>query len=261
VKEPVSDILELRRRAADGLGRMAWISVGAHLLLIVLLAAIPRAWQGGRAQEEPRVVMSISLGGPPGPIAGGMTPMGGRPIQQAVALPEAPRPEPVRPPAARTPAMTVPEPAARPAPPRTPVPSAPEESRGRTPTRGAEARPGSAIAETGGQGVGIGLTTGGGGTGGQIDIGDFCCPEYISTMLQLIRQNWNSKQQVPGETVMRFTIERDGQLTSIDVSRSSGYFALDQAARRALTVTRLPPLPAAYPEPALTVNLSFQYQR
>jgi TonB family protein len=260
MKEAVTEILVQRRRETAGLGRMVWISAAAHVLVIVLLAAMPRAWQGGRAQEEPRVSMVISIGGAPGPIAGGMTPMGGRPIQQAVPLPELPRPEPVRPPAAPAPAMTVPEPAPRSAPPRPPR-SAPDEARGRTPTRGPEERRGSAIADTGGQGVGIGLTTGGGGTGAQIDVGDFCCPEYIVTMQQLIRQTWDSKQQVPGETIMRFTIQRDGQLTDIEVSRSSGYFALDQAARRALSVTRLPPLPPAFTEPALTVNLHFRYER
>jgi TonB family protein len=157
--------------------------------------------------------------------------------------------------------MTVPTPRARPRPPRERVQSAPEEARGTTPTRGPRERLGSTIAETGGAGVGLGLSTGGGGTGGEINLGDFCCPEYLSTMLQLIQRNWNEKQQVGGVTTMRFTIRRDGTIGDIAVARSSGYTALDLAAHRALGLTRLPPLPAAYTNPQLTINLNFQYQR
>ena len=61
---------------------------------------------------------------------------------------------------------------------------------------------------------------------------------------------------------MKFTIQRDGRLTNVELERSSGYFALDQTAQRSLLVTRqLPPLPGAFPEPTLTVHLTFQYER
>ena len=46
---------------------------------------------------------------------------------------------------------------------------------------GAEARPGSAVAETGARGQGFGLSTGG-GAGIRVDArrrGDFCCPDYL----------------------------------------------------------------------------------
>jgi hypothetical protein len=46
------------------------------------------------------------------------------------------------------------------------------------------------------------------------------------------------------------------------VARPSGYAALDFMAQRALLNTRqLPPLPAAFTEPSLTVHLVFEYQR
>jgi TonB family protein len=81
-------------------------------------------------------------------------------------------------------------------------------------------------------------------------------------MTQLIQRNWNSRQQVAGRTVMKFTIERDGRISSMEVERSSGYFALDQMSQRALLLTRqFPPLPAQYTESQLTVHLVFEYQR
>jgi TonB family protein len=141
------------------------------------------------------------------------------------------------------------------------VDAAPQEARGATPTRGPREQLGSAVAHTGGQGLGIGLSTGGGGTGGEINVGDFCCPDYLQTMLQLVQRNWNEKQQVAGITTMRFTIRRDGSIVDVEVARTSGYIALDLAAQRALVLTRLPPLPAAYTNPQLTININFEYHR
>ena len=39
------------------------------------------------------------------------------------------------------------------------------------------------------------------------------------------------------------------------------FVALDYAAQRALLLTRLPELPAQFPNPSLTVHVTFQYQR
>jgi TonB family protein len=228
------------------------------VVLAVAVALLPGF--RGDVPDEPATVMTISLGGAPGPRAGGMTPMGGRPVQQAV--PETPRarPEPVRPPAAKAPEMTIPDRTAKRAP-RERLNSTTEEARGSNPTRGPREQLGSAVAETGGQGLGLGLSTGGGGTGGEINVGNFCCPEYLSTMLQLIQRNWNKQQQVTGTATMRFTIRRDGSMLDVQIARSSGYAALDLASQRALMLTRLPPLPAAYTNPQLTIHLTFEYQR
>jgi TonB family protein len=161
--------------------------------------------------------------------------------------------------------MTVPVPAAKPirtAP--TPVKEAPEEARGRTPTKGAEPTPGTAVAETGVRGMGFGLSTGGGkGTGSRLDItGDFCCPDYLELMVERIRSNWNQRVDAVGETVVMFTIQRDGRLTNAMVERSSGYAVLDLNAMRAIVNTRqLPALPDAFPNPTLPVHLNFQYIR
>jgi TonB family protein len=214
------------------------------------------------------MVMTISLGdGAPGPVNGGMTPTGGRPVQ-AEQPPEAPkRPEPIRPPAARTPEMTVPVPQAKPQPkaaaPPAVIKQAPDDARGRTPTRGAETTAGSAVAETGARGQGFGLSTGGGGgSGSRLDVADFCCPEYLIVMIERIRSNWAAHAEAVGETMVKFTIMRDGQIQGVEVEKSSGFAALDINAQRALLVTRqLPPLPAGFPNPTLTVHLNFEYTR
>ena len=74
---------------------------------------------------------------------------------------------------------------------------APTDATGRTPTTGPEPQEGPARAETGARGQGFGLTTGGGGgTGVQLDVGNFCCPEYLEQMMALIQRNWQSKQGV-----------------------------------------------------------------
>ena len=190
--------------------------------------------------------------------------MTSRSIQQE-SPPDAKR-EAIRPPAAKTPEMTIPKTATKPsktAPSQT-VTQAPDEARGRTPSKGAKTNAGNAVAETSvPRGQGFGLSSGGGeGAGSTLDVADFCCPEYIQTMLQRIRSIWNQDQKADGECVIKFTIQRDGRITDHEVERSSGDPILDTAARRAIASTRqLPPLPNQFPNPTLTVHLNFRYQR
>ncbi len=269
VVEPVTRVLLERARDSGGMRKMLTVSLAAHVVGggVLILTSARLAPQ--LRQNDLRDVMTISLGGAPGPRSGGMTPMGGRPVPATPPPPkEAPpprRPEPVRPPAAKPPEMTMPSPRERvKPPPRSPAVAAPD-AKSRTPSP-APARPeppqaGSAVAETGARGVGFGLTTGGGGAGGYLDVGNFCCPEYLTTMIQLIQRNWNSKQQVGAMNMVKFTIQRDGTLSGVELEQSSGYAALDLASQRALILTRqLPPLPGAFPNEHLTVHLRFQYQ-
>jgi TonB family protein len=207
--------------------------------------------------------MTITLGGGgDGPQNGGLTAMGGRPVQ-AETPPNAPR-EAIRPPAAAAPEMTVPRPDAKPAKPSSPaVKQAPDEARGRTPTKGAEKSAGSAVAVTGARGQGFGLSTGGGpGNGSRLDVADFCCPDYLVTMVTRIKANWSVRQNIAGIAVVKFTIRRDGTLDDISLEESSSYPIADLAAQRAVILTKqLPGLPEAFPNPTLTVHLNFEYQR
>jgi TonB family protein len=254
--DAVSEVLIARAPKPDGLNGMLGASAIAHLVLVVLVGFAPTWWFA--TPREPEVVMQISLGGPEGPRTS-LNTLSSRPVQQ---LAETSKPvEAVRPPAAQTPAMI--EPTKAP-PKKTPTnPMDAKDPRSRTPTKGAELQKGSAVAETGVRGQGFGGLSGGGGTGlgAKLDVANFCCPEYLATMVELITRNWNSKQQVSGETAMRFVIQKDGRIVDATVERSSGNQSLDFFAQRALALTKLPPLPDGYPERALTVHIVFPYER
>ena len=72
---------------------------------------------------------------------------------------------------------------------------------------------------------------------------------------------WNQNQGAAGQTLVKFTIQRDGSIQNVAVERGSGTTPLDIAAMRAVLQTKsLPPLPDAFPNPTLTVHLNFQYQ-
>lgn len=251
----VTDVIVARSRQSEALRPMAIWSVAAHIALIAAILLMPNR----PSQETPRAVMTISLGGAPGPRAGGMTQAGGRPVQAP------PPPQPVKraetAPAPTRPTMTIPDPRARTRPQPKPQ-QAPEQATSRTPTTGEQPREGSTRADTGAKGQGFGLSTGGGGgTGVQLDVANFCCPEYIEQMVTLLQRNWDRNQGVTGATVMKFTIQRDGTIVMAQVERSSGFYALDNAAQRAVLLTKLPPLPAAYTNPTLGLHVTFTNQR
>jgi len=257
-----TDILRDRMREPPGFQRMVTLSVAAHALLAAAVILMPGGVLAKR--DSMREVMTISLsGGGEGPLNGGFTAIGGRPVQAVTPPDEPPKREAVRPPAAKLPDMTLPTKA----PPKTvakapDVKQAPDEARGRTPTKGAQITQGSAIAETGARGQEFGLSTGGGpGAGSTLDVADFCCPEYVATMVERIRSVWVWRQGQAGKTLVKFTIQRDGRTTGYEVERSSGSPVLDLAALRAVAQTRtLPPLPEQFTNPTLTVHLNFEYQ-
>jgi periplasmic protein TonB len=262
----VTDVLRERMQEPTGLRLTALVSLLVHSMLAAALVYGPIRWLSQPATED-KPVMTITLGGAgTGPKSGGLTAISARPVQTTEPPPL--KAEPIRAPAAKIPEMTTPKIVAKaaspPKPVDPPVDSAPPDARGKTPTRGEEVRPGSAIAETGVRGEGFGgLSTGGGpGSGSTLDVADFCCPDYLILMTDRIRSNWSQQVEVSGSTVVKFTIQRDGTLTDISSERTSGYASLDLNARRAIQVTRqLPPLPQAFPNQTLTVHLNFQYQR
>lgn len=257
--DAVSEVLSARADKGDGLSSMLGASVMAHLALVAVVVFVPAFWFGADT-KPPETIMQISLGGPIGVDKSGLTPMSARAIQQAVPV-EAKQPiEPVRPPAAKTPEMI--EPTKAPPKATTPNKVDTKDPRSTRPTKGAEARKGSSVAETGARGQGFGgLSSGGGGTGAQLEVSDFCCPEYLATMTAIIKSNWDNQQNANGASLMRFVIQRDGRITEIQVVQSSGVQVLDFYADRALKLSKLPPLPAGFLEPTLAVRLPFEYTR
>ncbi len=262
MQEAVSGVLLDRAREADGLSRMLLLSFAAHTVLVAGFWLMPADWRTRSPQPDP-AIMTISLGGPEGPDTGGMTSIADRAVQ-AVAKPDAPRAIET-PPAAKPPEMVEPERLAKPVakPPR-PVSKPDETSKTRAPTTGEEVKTGSARVATGGAAIPFGgLAQGGGGAGGvTVNVQNFCCPAYLTQMQQKIRQNWNANQGATGQAVVKFTIRRDGMLTNVELSVSSGQALLDLEARRAIHKTmQLTALPREFTEPSLTIHLTFDYTR
>lgn len=262
----VTDVLRDRAEAPNGLQRMLTISIVAHSAFAAVAIFGPANLFGRPVATRPNV-MTISISGAgEGPRNGGFTAAASQAVQTVAPATEAPKREPVRPPAAATPEMVLPtnKPPLKAA--KTPAPvvrTAPTDARGRTPTKGTEPAFGSAMTYTGARGQGFGLSTGGGaGTGSSLDVADFCCPDYIVTMLDRIRSGWQSNQGASGQVLVKFTIQRNGQISDAAVERSSGSPVLDLAALRAVLGTRtLNPLPSAFPNQTLGVHLNFEYSR
>ena len=257
----VSDILRSRKHEPEGLKKTAAISLAVHAVGFAVIAMLPAITPAAR---PPRVVMTINMGGAPGPDAGGMQMIGGRAVQAAQPSTEPQLTKSIIPPAASTPPkMTLPDPRQKPRTPPKPT-VASKDPKGTATGRGFETQLGTAKAETGAKGQGFGLSTGGSGGDGGVRVGvpDFCCPEYLVDMKNRIIKNWNQNQNRSGTVTMRYMIQRNGQITDIEVAQASGSPLLDLAAQRALITTRtLAPLPSGFPGSRLPIELEFVYTR
>ncbi len=250
MNEPTSAVLAERARLhAGNRHTVAW-SVLAHGVVLAIIVIGAR----GAAGPPVRQVMTVSLTGAAGVRSGGLTQMGGAAAAPITPKPPAPTPpvETPRPSASKA-AVPAPRPAARPAAATSAVrtPSTPEPATGSTPV------------PTGARGQGFGLSSAGGvGSKVELDVSNFCCPDYLEKMVLAIQRGWDRNQGVTGSSVIAFTIHRDGTVESPAVRRPSGFFALDNAALRAVgRANRLPPLPSEFPGPTLTVRLTFEYQQ
>jgi TonB family protein len=261
MQEAVSAILHERAKADDGLSRLLSLSLGVHVALLAGVMLMPADWRTGRRPPDTNI-MTISLGGAAGADTGGMTSIADRAVQE-LAKPNAPKAVEM-PPAPKAPEMVEPERIAKPTPAK-PIRKPDDTSKSRTPTTGAEIKTGSARVTTGGAAIpfgGLASQSKGGGDGVKLDVQNFCCPEYIMVMRQRIYQRWNPNQGASGESVIKFTIRRDGMLTQVELEKSSGQALLDLEARRAvLTTMQLPPLPQEFSGDHLTVHLLFEFKR
>lgn len=236
-------------------------TVVAHVVVLGALAFMPDGWLG-RSGEAERDIMYISLGGDIGEDTSGLRSIAAREVQ--VATPEPVRPQFQTPAVKPPPVMAIPEKApVKPAPPtKTPIKSTTvERPTNRTPIRGAEVREGQAKVDTGVQTGADGLALrSGGGTGGETNLANFCCPGYITSMSAAIKRNWKQNQGVAGVNEVRFTIERDGRISTFEFVQRSGIVALDRESQAVLTHAKLPPLPPQFTEPKLVIRLIFDYK-
>lgn len=91
----------------------------------------------------------------------------------------------------------------------------------------------------------------------RLDNPDFTYGYYVDQMLALISRHWVRPPVGGGiEAWIHYRIERDGRILDVEIIRSSGINSFDLAALRAVqSSTPLPPLPRAYREDSLGVNL------
>lgn len=261
MQEAVSSILIGRSRQADGLNRMILVSLIVHGVLLTAVVLMPRDWL--RAGPEEQVApMVISLGPSGTADTGGNTAITTAPVQN-----ESADAKPVVRPAEKEPEMVAPEPDVKPKPVTKPVQKPIEKSTTKKPSTGPEIKSGAGKVATPNAAQvpfgGLAERSGGSSTGGpRLDVANFCCPDYIETMVQRIRSNWDQQLGVAGESVVKFTIRRDGMLTNVVIDKTSGNPLLDLEARKAVLNTRqLPALPDQFDRPTLTVFLTFDYKR
>jgi protein TonB len=242
-------------QAGPTLNRILTWSFAVHIGFVAALFIVPRDWLS-RSRERPPL-MTISLGGNSAVKTSGTNLIGGRTIEQATPPPK--RPEVIKPTPKPPPAPTVAKPTPTP-PPARPAAAKPEAPAVRPPVTGPQVTQGSTAVETGARGQGTGLTFEKGVGGGETDLKDFCCPEYLTHMLSTIDAQWDrTAGGLRGTTVVRFEVLRNGQIVDTKVSKTSGSDQLDRLARRALANARLLPLPAQYTEERLIINLTFPY--
>ena len=248
MNEPASDVIAARRGAQVTLTPTLVWSLAAHVALVAAIWLAPSR----SSNQTPRLVMTVSLGGAPGPKAGGLTQMGGREVPPTPEPPK-PTPRPPAPPPSRS-VAALPSPKAAPA-----RPSRAETTR-TAPSTPEPPREGSTRVETGARGQGFGLSTGGNGSKSiEAEVSDFCCPAYLEIIRIAVERAWVRVPGATGSTIMRFRILRNGTIDSISMIESSRNQQIDASAARALaSVPIVPPLPQEFRENTLALRLRFE---
>ena len=189
---------------------------------------MPASWRMRRPTADVTPMM-ITLSGGTGPDAGGMTPIPGQPVQEVAAET---KPAPVAPPApkgARDGGAGTESDAAPKTPPKR-IDKPVDKSSTRKPTTGPEVKTGDARADTGGAPIPVRRLDPSGGRRqrrerGDTDYANFCCPTYLSQMVDLIKRNWNENQGAAGQVQVKFTIHRDGTISDVAAGETERHLA------------------------------------
>ncbi|MGE0639153.1 MAG: energy transducer TonB [Thermoanaerobaculia bacterium] len=227
-------------------GRFLAVALGIHFAVAVVGWWIPR-WT--RAAPPPIEFVAVQV--VPAARLGVARPVPPKPRPPEV---EKEQPRPVEPPPAAAPSLPKPaeKPAAKPtAAPATPKPQTrpdrtPPEPQATPEVRGSE------------RGSVSGLAMGASVAG--LDNPDFTYGYYVDQMLSMIQANWVRPIVGSGiEATISYRIGRDGRITDVAISSSSGINSFDLAALRAVqSASPLPPLPRAFRESWLGVHLIFR---
>ena len=114
------------------------------------------------------------------------------------------------------------------------------------------APPPQALGQRTGSAAGAGAVT--------LNVSDFPFAWYLSRVQAKITERWAGRALPGQQPVAVFDIGRDGQMSGLAISRSSGNTYYDQAALRAITEANpFPPLPPDFPGTTLRVHLGFNF--
>ena len=234
----VTEIVSVRARRPTASSACSARRRSAHVALVALVVLGPASWFGARTRQGRRERDDDQPRRRARPARRRLD-ADGRPAGAGSVTEAKPVVEPVRPPAARTPEMIEPTKTA-PKKAETKVRETTRRIRGaaRRP-RARKCRKAAPSPKPAARGQGFGLSPGGGGTGSYLDTANFCCPEYIGHDARSDPPELGSQAAgASGTTLVKFTIQRDGTLTAVQVEKSSGYPALDYMASRALFLTQ-----------------------
>lgn len=115
--------------------------------------------------------------------------------------------------------------------------------------------------------TGISSGAGGSGTGPGGPGGYFPHAYYIDLLRSRISSSWYNSLVAPGlkgkyVTGVYFIIHRDGEISDLQVERSSGIVSLDLSARRAIdNAAPFAPLPADFSSQYLVVHFEFEWEK
>ena len=87
---------------------------------------------------------------------------------------------------------------------------------------------------------------------------------YEQLLRERVARNWRSEQldaRIRTRVAVTFQIAKNGAISNVRVTQSSGNFAMDQSAQRAILMSNpLPPLPAGYERDSAMIEFWFSLQ-
>ena len=146
-----------------------------------------------------------------------------------------------------------------------------EEASGKGSEEGSGTGSGVRIGGGGGSGTGGSGTGSGSGPGSafssQIGLSNFPFTYYLQNLINRVSGNWFTSLVDPGitgsfQTIVYFRIHKNGQVSDLKIMESSGIRSLDMSALRAIQNSApFPPLPRAYEDEYLGINLIFEHSK
>lgn len=256
-------------------------SLVVHLGVFLLLLVSPRFSPVSRKEMVHYIPLDLVAAGGGGGIGRGGGAAAKKPASSAPAKKETLRdlttPQKVKPEADSSLRYPVEKPKREPAakPEKKAVLTKPEP----TPPAAREAEKADVSGEVKGTGTGMGSGLrigGGGGPGGEgfgpgsgpgFGLANFPYTYYLNIITERVSANWFTSLVDPGvagsyQTVIYFRIQKNGQITNLEIEQSSGLTPLDLSALRAVRASApFPPLPRDYQESYLAIHLIFEHSR